>query len=152
MEISAAPADGAAHRDWFDLTVALRVEDTTFTADELALLLKARGKWVRLAKHGWRRLELDHSTTGDPAAATLARLGLHAEDVLAGGRPTTHRLHALQLAAEAEAFAARDAALVGRLRERAAAIVAMPPAELPASLRATLRPSGPTDFAHFSPW
>ncbi len=153
VEISAAPAEGAAHRDWFDLTVALRVEDTTLTADELALLLKARGKWVRLAKHGWRRLELDHSPAGDPAAAALARLGLHAEDVLAGGRPATHRLHALQLAAEAEAFAARDAALVGRLRERAAAIIALPPAELPTSLRATLRPYQKEGFqflAHLS--
>ena len=153
VEISAAPAEGAGHRDWFDLTVALRVEDTTFTNDELALLLKARGKWVRLAKHGWRRLELDHSGTSDPAAATLARLGLHAEDVLAGGRPTVHRLHAIQLAAEAEAFAARDANLVARLRERAAAIVAMPPAELPTNLRATLRPYQKEGFqflAHLS--
>lgn len=140
VEISASAVEGSGHRDWFDLTVALKVEDTTLSADELALLLKARGKWVRLAKHGWRRLELDHSATGDPAAAALARLGLHAEDVLAGGRPATHRLHALQLAAEAEAFAARDAALVGRLRERAAAIIALPPPELPTSLRATLRP------------
>ena len=140
VEISAAPVDGAGHRDWFDLTVALRVEDTTLSADELALLLKARGKWVRLAKHGWRRLELDHTAEGNPGAAALARLGLHAEDVIAGGRPTTHRLHAIQLAAEAEAFAARDSALVRRLRERAAAIIALPPAELPTSLRATLRP------------
>ncbi|MEO6995672.1 MAG: DEAD/DEAH box helicase, partial [Lacunisphaera sp.] len=140
VEISAAPVDGAGHRDWFDLTVALRVEDTTFSADELALLLKARGKWVRLAKHGWRRLELDHSAEGNPGAAALARLGLHAEDVIAGGRPTTHRLHAIQLAAKAESFAARDSALVRRLRERAAAIIAMPPADLPTTLRATLRP------------
>jgi len=153
VEISAAAVEGSGHRDWFDLTVALRVEDTTLSSDELALLLKARGKWVRLAKHGWRRLELAQNAAGDPAAATLARLGLHAEDVLAGGRPATHRLHAIQLAAEAEAFAARDAGLVVRLRERAAAIVALPPAELPSSLRATLRPYQKEGFqflAHLS--
>ncbi len=140
VEISASPAEGQGHRDWFDLTVALKVEDTTLSPDELALLLKARGKWVRLAKHGWRRLELNHTTDGNPGAAALARLGLHAEDVIAGGRPATHRLHAIQLASEAEAFAAKDSALVRNLRERAAAIIARPPAALPTNLRATLRP------------
>jgi superfamily II DNA or RNA helicase len=138
VEYTAAPAD-SAHRDWFDLTVALRIEDTKLSPDEVALLLKARGKWVRLPKHGWRRLELAKDENGDPADAALDRLGLHAEDVLAGGRPTVHRLHALQLAAEASAFAARDVQLADQLRERANALSALPPPPLPAGLRATLR-------------
>jgi superfamily II DNA or RNA helicase len=152
MEVSAAPAEGA-HRDWFDLTVALRVEDTRLAPDELALLLKARGKWVRLARHGWRRLEFAAGPADDPAAAALARLGLKADDVLAAGRSTTHRLHTLQLAAEAATFAAHDTDLAAMLRERAAALAALPTPALPAGLRATLRPYQEEGFqflAHLS--
>jgi superfamily II DNA or RNA helicase len=147
MEFSAAPAEGA-QRDWFDLTVALRVEDTTLKPDEIALLLKARGKWVRLARQGWRRLELADDMNGVPAVTALDRLGLHAEDVLTGGRTATHRLHALQLAGEAEALATMDVNLAATLRDRVAALTALPPPALPAGLRATLRPYQQEGF-HF---
>jgi hypothetical protein len=145
VEFSAVPAGGGNH-DWFDLTIALRVEDTTLTAEEIALLLKARGKWVSLPRIGWRRLEL----AADPGASAdaLDRLGLGAADVLASGKPATHRLHALQLAAEAASFEARDAALAASLRERATALAALPPPALPAGLRATLRPYQAEGF-HF---
>ena len=137
VEFSAAPALGEG-RDWFDLTVALRVQDTTFKPDELALLLKARGKWVRLEQHGWRRLEVADEAGSDTAAA-LDRLGLRTEDVLDSGRPAKHRLHALQLASEASTLAANDSALAADLRSRAAALSALPPPALPAGLQATLR-------------
>jgi hypothetical protein len=139
VDFSALPAEGSG-RDWFDLTVALRIEDTTLSADEIALLLKARGKWVRLSKHGWRRLELASAGAGGDAADVLERLGLGAADVLATGRPATHRLHVLQLAGEAGALEARDTRLAAALRERAASIAATPPPPLPAGLGATLRP------------
>ena len=138
VDFSAAPAVGEG-RDWFDLTVELRVEDTRLKPDEIALLLKARGKWVRLATHGWRRLELAPAANAD-AETALGRLGLRAEDMLAAGKPAKHRLHALQLAAEADTFAAKDAALADTLRERAAALAALPTPALPTGLRATLRP------------
>ncbi len=138
MDFSALATD--SEHDWFDLTIALRVEDTTLTAAEIALLLKARGKWVRLPKGGWRRLELAGAELGTAAAATLDRLGLTAGDVLESGRAVTHRLHALQLAGEADSLAARDAKLAARLRERVAALAAQPPPALPAGLTATLRP------------
>ncbi|MFA6288540.1 MAG: DEAD/DEAH box helicase [Opitutaceae bacterium] len=138
IDVSIAAAPGS-EQDWFDLTVGLRVADTSLSADEIALLLKARGKWVHLPRHGWRRVEtaasLDAKTT-----ATLDRLGLTAEDVFTGGRPAKHRLHVLQLALEAEALAQRDAMLVHVLQDRAARIAALPPATLPSGLRATLRP------------
>ena len=138
IDVSIAAAPGS-EQDWFDLTVGLRVADTSLSADEIALLLKARGKWVHLPRHGWRRVEtaasLDAKTT-----ATLDRLGLTAEDVFTGGRPAKHRLHVLQLALEAEALAERDAMLVHILKDRAARIASLPPATLPAGLRATLRP------------
>ena len=138
VEFSAAPAPESAGRDWFNLTAKLRVEDTKLTAEEIALLLKARGKWVRLPRHGWQRLEVD-AADADSAAA-LDRLGLDANEVLADGRPSVHRIHALQLAAEADLLEARDARLAESLRQRAHAIAATTPPPLPAGLRATLRP------------
>lgn len=140
IDVTFAPAPGASsEQDWFDLTVGLRVADSTLSADEVALLLKARGKWVLLPRHGWRRVASD--TALDPAtAATLDRLGLTADDVFTGGRPAKHRLHVLQLALEAEALAHRDALSVQVLQDRASRIAARPPATLPANLRATLRP------------
>ena len=136
LSVSATPG---SEQDWFDLTIGLRVADTSLSADEITLLLKARGKWVNLPRHGWRRVEtaahLDPATT-----AALDRLGLTAEDVFTGGRPAKHRLHVLQLALEAETLADRDAMLVHVLKDRAARIAALPPATLPVGLRATLRP------------
>ncbi|HEY0944171.1 MAG TPA: DEAD/DEAH box helicase, partial [Opitutaceae bacterium] len=138
VDFDAAPAPESAGRDWFNLTVRLRVEDTKLTAEELALLLKARGKWVSLPRHGWQRLEV--AGADDSTTAALNRLGFDAAEVLSDGRPAVHRLHALQLAAEADLLEARDARLASALRERVRALanVARPP--LPAGLRASLRP------------
>ncbi|HEY0944170.1 MAG TPA: DEAD/DEAH box helicase [Opitutaceae bacterium] len=124
-------------RDWFDLTVQLTVEDTTLTPDEIALLLKARGKWVRLPGTGWRRLEVE---AGGDAAGTLDRIGLHGSDTLATGRASRYRVHAFQLAAESDALAAHDAQLAEALRERAAVLATTPRPEPPAALQASLRP------------
>jgi superfamily II DNA or RNA helicase len=147
VEFTAAPA-GSGGRDWFDLTVALRVEDTTLTQEEIALLLKARGKWVSLPRIGWRRIELDAIDPDSPTATTLERLGLGTADVLASGKSTTHRLHALQLATEAASLESRDAALAAALRERATALAALPPPPIPSGLSATLRPYQQEGF-HF---
>jgi hypothetical protein len=136
VEVDAAPTEPGG-RDWFNLSVALRVADTRLTAEEIALLAKARGKWVRLPKQGWRRLEV----AGDSAGrAALDRLGLDPLEVLADGRVHTHRVHALQLAAEAELLEARDAQLAAALRNRARDLAAAPPPALPRGLRGTLRP------------
>ncbi len=149
VSVNAAPG---SEQDWFDLTVGLRVEDTSLSADEVALLLKARGKWVNLPRHGWRRVATN-ADINPASAAALDRLGLGVDDVLTGGRPAKHRLHVLQLALEAEALAERDAMWVHLLQDRAARIAAMPPATLPTGLRATLRPYQQEGFqflAHLS--
>ncbi len=137
LDFSALPAAGESGRDWFDLTVALRVEDTTLDAEEIALLLKARGKWVQLPRHGWRRLDLTDSAE---VRATLDRLGLDAGELDVTGKPVAHRLHALQLAGEAAALEARDARLADALRERVSRLATVAPPALPAGLRAELRP------------
>jgi len=136
VSIASAPDSG---QDWFDLCVDLKVEDTKLSSDEVALLLKAKGKWVNLPRHGWRRAEAAPEL--DPAtAAALDRLGLGIDDVALSGRAARHRLHALQLALEAEALAARDNILVHSLQDRARTLAATPPAPAPKGLRAELRP------------
>jgi hypothetical protein len=151
VELSLAAAPDS-EQDWFDLGVGLKVEDAKLGPDEIALLLKARGKWVNLPRHGWRRVEGDIALAPE-AAAALDRLGLGLDDVLENGRPAKHRLHVLQLALETEALAARDNALAHALQDRAARIAALPPAGLPAGLTATLRPyqfDGYRFLAHLS--
>ncbi len=136
VTIAAAPD---SDQDWFDLSVGLSVADTTLSADEISLLLKARDKWVHLPRHGWKRLAASPAIDAS-AAAALDRLGLSAGDVLAGARGAKHRLHALQLALEAEALVAHDNLLAHALQDRARSLAAIPPAPLPAGLRAELRP------------
>ncbi len=127
----------AAHRDWFDLALALAPEDTTLTRDEIALLLKARGKLVRLPGKGWRQLSVQ--VEGAPAEA-MAALGFDptalADAALTGEK---HRFHALQIAQTAvfDLLSERQAAT---LRERARAITVPEPPALPAGLRAEMRP------------
>ena len=129
--------ESAVHRDWFDLALALKPEDSTLTADEIALLLKARGKLVRIPGKGWRRLSVEVDAA---ATAVLASAGFEAdalaESALLGER---HRFHALQLAptALADALPAKQAAA---LRSRAQALARPAPPLLPAGLRAELRP------------
>ncbi len=134
LEFSAEPTEPGKN-DWFDISVNLRVQDTKLTAEELALLLRAKGKWVSLPKHGWRRLEVTQDD--ETAAAALDRLGLDATDVLTDGRSAKHRIHALQLVGESELL---EESLANTLRERARALTALPPPPLPVALRATLRP------------
>ncbi len=134
LSVTAAPAE-ASGQDWFDLTLQLQPEDLTLTPEEIQLLVKARGQWVRLPARGWQRLSIDDALTPDERAA-LDHLGLAADSEALSGRRTTHRYHALQLT-EAPVD---DAALAARLRARAAELRALPPPPLPAGLSADLRP------------
>ena len=138
IDFSALPVEGG--RDWFDLTIAYRVEDSKLTPAEIALLLKARGKWVHLPKSGWKRLEVAAPEAGGATAATLDRLGLTAEDVVESGNTATHRVHALQLAAESAALESRDARLAAELRGRLSEVTARTPPPPPKGLSAKLRP------------
>ncbi|HWZ96062.1 MAG TPA: DEAD/DEAH box helicase [Opitutaceae bacterium] len=129
--------ESAAHRDWFDLALALRPEDTTLTPEEIALLLKARGKLVRLPGKGWRRLSVQ--LDGAPTAALEAAgfdTGSLAEAAAAGER---HRFHALQLA-QASIVDLLPERQAQALRARARTIAMPKPPPLPPGLRAELRP------------
>jgi hypothetical protein len=130
--------------DWFDVRVKLRVEDTTLTAAEIALLRRAKGRFIRLAGRGWRRLEV----AADPAAdARLERLGLGRDALAEDAGREAQRFHALQLADEALGETLPEE-LARRIRARAAEIRARPAPPLPAGLQAALRPYQTEGF-HF---
>jgi hypothetical protein len=118
--------------DWFDLRVVLDVSDTTLTAEEIKLLLNAKGGYVRLAGKGWRRLQFDLS---DDENERLARLGLSPRELSA----EPQRLHALQLADDAaKKFLPEQQ--VEEIQRRAGEIKTRVAPELPAGVTAQLRP------------
>lgn len=127
-------------RDWFDLKLAVEVNDPLLTPEEVNLLLEARGKWVRLTGKGWRKLEFKISSDEE---AQFARMGLNPRELTA----EPQRMHALQLAddaAESWVGAGRHA----QIRRRAAELQAQVAPEPPATLHAELRPYQKSGF-HF---
>ena len=126
--------------DWFDLKVALQVNDTTLTPQELNLLLNARGGYVRLGKRGWRRLQFRLTPEDDEQ---LARLGLDARDFSA----ERQRFHALQLADDAaKKFLAPER--VEEIQRRASELKTRVAPPLPPAIRAEMRPYQTEGF-HF---
>lgn len=77
--------------DWFDVQLVTKIEDTELTTEEIQLLTKAKGKWVRMGEKGWRRMLYEIS---EEDSRDLAKLGISPENM--GGEP--QRFHALQLA------------------------------------------------------
>jgi len=136
MDWTVLPAVGGG-RDWFDLQIGLRVENALLSPAEVALLLRSRGNWVRLREGGWRRFEIEGLSEGGEA---LERLGLAAAESFAEGQAVSHRVHAVQLMAEAELLVSRDLVLAEELKARALRLAVQPEPELPAGLQATLRP------------
>lgn len=121
-----------AEIDWFDLRVVLNVSDTTLTADEIKLLLNARGGYVRLQGKGWRRLQYNLSEDEDER---LARLGLSPRELSA----EPQRLHALQLADDAaKKFLPEQQ--VEQIQRRATELKARVAPDLPSRVTAQLRP------------
>ena len=120
--------------DWFDLKLSLEVSDHTLTPEETGLLLKARGKWVRLPGKGWRKLDFQLTPEQE---RDLAEIGISPHQ-LDGG---TQRLHTLQLGALARrgsAFLDEDRARQLQIRLDEIETRVTPP--LPAAITATLRP------------
>jgi SNF2 family DNA or RNA helicase len=116
------------------------VGDTTLTPEELNLLLKARGGYVRLGKKGWRRLHFDLTPEEDDQ---LARLGLSPRDF--SGEP--QRFHALQLADDAaKRFLGPDR--VETIQRRVSELKTRVTPPLPSCIRAEMRPYQTEGF-HF---
>ena len=133
VEVQARPIGGGPI-DWFDLEVEIKAEDHTLTPEEVKLLLKARGKFVRLAGKGWRRLQLNLEADEE---ARLSELGIDVKALAPA--PTPQRFHALQLADERIAGLFPDAQ-AARVRARAESLRAIPAPPVPAQLKTELRP------------
>ena len=118
--------------DWFDLRVILNVADTKLTQAEIKLLLSAKGGFVRLEKKGWRKLAFQLTDEEDEQ---LARLGLTSRELT----DEPQRLHALQLADPA-AKKFLPEAQTQAIQRRVAELKTRVAPELPAGLRADLRP------------
>ena len=118
--------------DWFDLRVVLNVTDTELTQEELKLLLNAKGRFVRLGKKGWRRLQFAMTEAEDEQ---LSRLGLNAREFSA----EPQRFHALQLADDAakKLLPEKQAADIRRRADELKARVTPP---MPVGIRAEMRP------------
>src|SRR6185436_1953251 len=115
---------------WLDLHVVLDVSDATLTPDEIKLLLNAKGRYVRLDKKGWRRLQFDLTDEDDEK---LARLGLNPHELTA----EPQRLHALQLAdVSAKKFLPEQQ--VEQIQRRAGEIKARVTPDLPGAVTAQL--------------
>ncbi|MDZ4788940.1 MAG: DEAD/DEAH box helicase [Blastochloris sp.] len=118
--------------DWFDLSATLQVEDTTLTKEELKLLLKAQGGFVRLSSGDWKRLVLPEQST---SLAQLKQLGI---DPLADPG-AKHRLHALQLA-DTDIIQESSEQLRTQILGRALEIRNLPKPDMPDTIHAELRP------------
>ena len=118
--------------DWFDLRVDLEISDLTLSKEEIDLLLKAQGKWVRLEGKGWRKLDI-HLTPEQQA--DLAEAGIAIGEF--GGTP--QRLHALQLTGVG-ARSLLPAQQVTQIARRAQEIQTRVTPELPSAIQASLRP------------
>jgi hypothetical protein len=119
--------------DWFDLRVALDVSDVELNQEEVDLLLKAQGRWVRLPGKGWRRLDFAIS---DEERGQLADLGLGVGDMASGEK---QRFHVLQLAGAA-ATRMLDGGRVEQVQRRAAELRVRVSPDVPAAITASLRP------------
>ncbi len=120
--------------DWFDLQVALKVTDTELSQEDVNLLLRAQGRWVRLEGKGWRRLEIE---IGEDQRAELAALGLATHDFTS----EKQRLHALQLGALAgKGSSLLPADRAERVRRRIEEIKTRVAPPLPQAITAEMRP------------
>jgi superfamily II DNA or RNA helicase len=121
-----------AELDWFDLRVIVDVNDATLTKEEIKLLLDAKGNWVRLEEKGWRKLAFALSEEEDQE---LARLGLTPHELTS----EPQRLHAFQLADKA-ARKFLPSETCERIERRATELQSRVTPDLPAAIRAELRP------------
>ena len=127
--------------DWFEVRLVTTPTDTELTPQELAILLKAKGKFVRLPNKGWQRIDTEDLPE---KIESLEALGLEFKP----GETSKGRFHALQLAnsKNLDHFVSEEKTL--ELQERAHQIKAIPPPPIPSEIRAMLRPYQKEGF-HF---
>lgn len=118
--------------DWFDLRIVIDVEGVQLSKEQIRSLVAARGGYVRMDDGGWMRLEIKLDNEQRDA---VTRLGLDPFD-LSG---ETHRMHAMQLA-DPKAAEVFDPKAWKRIKDRTAEIKIDVRPDVPAELKADLRP------------
>ncbi len=120
--------------DWFDIHVNVTLSDSSLTPEEIALLLKAKGKWVKLQDKGWRKFDY---TFSEETERELAEIGLNPHDL----KGEKQKLHALQLGALAKKNSKLlDQASSEQITRRVNEIQTRVTPEIPANISAALRP------------
>lgn len=128
--------------DWFDLRASIQVNDLTLTQEEIELLLKAKGKWVKLSDKGWRKLDFEITPEQQ---AELDELGLSLQQFTG----EKQQLHALQLGALAkDKNGLLPTEHAQKLQRRLEDIHTQVTPDQPAEIQATLRPYQTQGF-HF---
>ena len=140
--VSIAIEESGSGLDWFDIKAQVHVSDPELTQEEIALLLRAKGKWVKLEAKGWRKLDYQLS---EEMQRELAEIGLSPQDL----QGEKQRMHALQLGA----LAKRQSPLLveqdqQRLSRRIDEIQTRVTPAVPSTIVATLRPYQEEGF-HF---
>ena len=118
--------------DWFDVEVVVDLEALKLSGKEFKMLLKAQGKFVRLANGSWRRLEFEVS---EDDQELLAGAGL-SHEFFEGGK---QRLHVLQLM-NPKLQRSLPAEVSALIQKRAEEIKLVCEPEVPAQISANLRP------------
>ncbi len=123
----------ANQMDWFDIDLALDVEDISLTNAEIALLLRVPGRWVNLPGKGFRKIEEGLPEDTDES---LAKLGL---PPLEQALKKPQRMHMLQLAPAADAEFLEEK-FAEALQKRVKKGVDLDKPDVPQTVTAQLRP------------
>ncbi len=118
--------------DWFDLRLIFDIEGLELKPAEIRRLIAARGGYVRLADGTWRSVTLELTEEQQNA---IAALGLDLNEL----SDEAHPIHARQLALQ-QRKELLPPELWERVRDRLQVLDLQTKPDVPAALRATLRP------------
>ncbi|MEM1157553.1 MAG: DEAD/DEAH box helicase [Verrucomicrobiota bacterium] len=128
LSISVEPSG----QDWFDVVAKIDTGEENFSAEEMALLMKSSGQWIKLPKKGWHRIDMPDEAD---VLTHLSDLGM------SPGKTGTAKtkLHALQLA-RAESTGVLDIESSRQIRSRLTELETGLEVDQPKTIQAELRP------------
>ncbi len=119
-------------QDWFDVVARIDTGEETFTTEEMDLLMKSSGQWIKLPKKGWQRIDMPDEAD---MLTHLSDLGMSPGKT---GVAKT-KLHSLQLA-KAAAAGILDLESAQQVRSRLTSLETEITVKQPNCIKAELRP------------